>query len=59
MEPIQGEAGIVVPPEGFLAQVRALCDERRVLLILDEIQSGLAEPDAGSPTSTKASVPTV
>src|SRR5882757_6928918 len=41
MEPIQGEAGIVVPPDGFLAEVRALCNERRVLLILDEIQSGL------------------
>ncbi len=42
LEPIQGEAGIVVPPQGFLQAVRQLCDERRVLLILDEIQSGLA-----------------
>jgi ornithine aminotransferase len=41
VEPIQGEAGIVVPPDGFLRKVRALCDERRVLMILDEIQSGL------------------
>src|SRR5262252_2394887 len=41
IEPIQGEAGIVVPPEGFLRAVRKLCDERRVLLILDEVQSGL------------------
>jgi ornithine aminotransferase len=41
LEPIQGEAGIVVPPDGFLRDVRALCNERRVLLILDEIQSGL------------------
>jgi ornithine aminotransferase len=41
LEPIQGEAGIVVPPPGFLAAARKLCDERRVLLILDEIQSGL------------------
>jgi ornithine aminotransferase len=41
IEPIQGEAGIVVPPDGFLRAVRRLCDERRVLLILDEIQSGL------------------
>ncbi len=41
IEPIQGEAGIRVPPPGFLRAVRALCDERRVLLILDEIQSGL------------------
>jgi ornithine aminotransferase len=41
VEPIQGEAGIIVPPPGFFAQVRQICDERRVLLILDEIQSGL------------------
>jgi ornithine aminotransferase len=41
IEPIQGEAGIVVPPAGFLQEVRRLCDERRVLLIVDEIQSGL------------------
>lgn len=41
IEPIQGEAGIRVPPRGFLAAVRQLCDERGVLLILDEIQSGL------------------
>lgn len=41
IEPIQGEAGIIVPPEGFLRAARKLCDERGVLLILDEIQSGL------------------
>ncbi|MET0450116.1 MAG: ornithine--oxo-acid transaminase [Aeromicrobium sp.] len=42
MEPIQGEAGVVVPPSGFFAGVRGLCDEHNVLLIADEIQSGLA-----------------
>jgi ornithine--oxo-acid transaminase len=41
VEPIQGEAGIVVPPPGWLAGVRRLCDARGVLLILDEVQSGL------------------
>jgi ornithine--oxo-acid transaminase len=41
VEPIQGESGIVVPPAGWLAEVRRLCDERHALLILDEIQSGL------------------
>jgi ornithine--oxo-acid transaminase len=41
LEPIQGESGIVVPPPGWLAEVRRICDERRALLILDEIQSGL------------------
>ncbi len=46
LEPIQGEAGIVVPPDGYLAAVRRLCDERGVLLILDEIQSGLGRTGA-------------
>ena len=42
LEPIQGEAGIIVPPEHYLPRVRALCTERNVLMIADEIQSGLA-----------------
>jgi ornithine--oxo-acid transaminase len=41
IEPIQGEAGIVVPPEGYLRDLRAICDRHNVLLILDEVQSGL------------------
>jgi len=41
IEPIQGEAGVVVPPEGYLAQVHELCKEHNVLLICDEIQTGL------------------
>lgn len=41
IEPIQGEAGIKTPPEGFLRDLRALCDKHNVLLILDEVQSGL------------------
>src|SRR5215213_4974503 len=41
VEPIQGEAGIIVPPEGYLQEARALCTERNVLLMADEIQSGL------------------
>uniref|UniRef100_A0A0W0FLW6 Ornithine aminotransferase n=1 Tax=Moniliophthora roreri TaxID=221103 RepID=A0A0W0FLW6_MONRR len=41
VEPIQGEAGIVVPEEGYLAQVHALCKKHNVLLICDEIQTGL------------------
>jgi len=41
VEPIQGEAGVIVPPEGFLRRARALCTEHDVLLILDEIQTGL------------------
>jgi ornithine--oxo-acid transaminase len=42
MEPIQGEAGVVVPPSGFFAGMRKVCDENNVLMIADEIQSGLA-----------------
>ena len=42
VEPIQGEAGVVVPDEGYLAKVAALCKEANVLLIADEIQTGLA-----------------
>src|SRR5664280_2942545 len=41
VEPIQGEAGIVFPPAGFLKEAAAICRENRVLLIADEIQSGL------------------
>ena len=41
VEPIQGEAGIVVPPDGYLRQAAALCREHNVLLMVDEIQSGL------------------
>jgi acetylornithine/LysW-gamma-L-lysine aminotransferase len=41
MEPIQGEGGIIVPPPDYLSQVREICDKNGVLLILDEIQSGL------------------
>ena len=41
LEPIQGESGINVAPEGFLQEVRKLCDEKGILLIFDEIQTGL------------------
>lgn len=40
VEPIQGESGVRVPPEGFLLEVRRVCAERGVLLIVDEIQTG-------------------
>ncbi len=40
LEPIQGEGGLIVPPEGYLQQVQALCRQKDVLLILDEIQTG-------------------
>jgi acetylornithine/LysW-gamma-L-lysine aminotransferase len=41
LEPIQGESGIIVAPEGFLQEVRKICDEKGIVLIFDEIQAGL------------------
>ncbi len=41
IEPIQGEGGYLVPPDGFLAGLRALCDRHGILLIFDEVQSGI------------------
>ena len=41
VEPIQGEAGVIIPPDGYLARVREICSRRNVMLVLDEIQTGL------------------
>ena len=41
VEPIQGEAGVVVPPEGYLRELRRLCDQHGLLLICDEVQTGM------------------
>ncbi|MEK6868735.1 MAG: aminotransferase class III-fold pyridoxal phosphate-dependent enzyme, partial [Nanoarchaeota archaeon] len=40
VEPIQGEAGIIVPPHGYLKQLRKICDKHEILLIVDEVQTG-------------------
>ncbi len=42
LEPIQGESGVIIPPDGFLHDVRTLCNSENVLMLADEIQSGLA-----------------
>ena len=41
LEPVQGEAGVIVPPQGYLSSVKKLCEENNVLFMADEIQSGL------------------
>lgn len=41
LEPIMAEGGVIVPPEGYLGEVRSLCDERGLLMMLDEVQTGL------------------
>ena len=46
IEPIQGEAGVLVPPPGYLAGIRELCTARNVLFIADEVQSGLGRTGA-------------
>ena len=42
LEPIQGEAGVIVPPDGYLAEVRRMCTEKGALMIADEVQTGFA-----------------
>ena len=46
VEPVQGEGGVVEPPEGFLADVRELCTEHGILMIVDEVQTGIARTGA-------------
>ena len=42
VEPVQGEGGIVIPPQGYLSELREICDRHQALLVFDEVQSGMA-----------------
>jgi ornithine--oxo-acid transaminase len=57
LEPIQGEAGIIVPPRGYLAKVRKLTKAKNVLMIADEIQSGLGRTGATLQVNNEKVVP--
>ena len=57
VEPVQGEAGVVVPPPGFLAGVRRLCSAHGALMIADEIQSGLGRTGSTFACSAEGVVP--
>ncbi|MEV6286135.1 ornithine--oxo-acid transaminase [Kribbella sp. NPDC051770] len=59
LEPVQGEAGVIVPPEGYLAAVREACTANNVLMIADEIQSGLGRAGATFASQRAGVVPDV
>ncbi|TKJ16582.1 ornithine--oxo-acid transaminase [Blastococcus sp. CCUG 61487] len=59
LEPVQGEAGVVVPPPGYLAEVRRTCTEADVLFIADEIQSGLGRTGSTFACELESVVPDV
>ena len=58
IEPIQGEGGVIIPPDGYLRAVRDVCTEANVLMIADEIQSGLGAPAIPLPATTRVFAPT-
>jgi 4-aminobutyrate aminotransferase-like enzyme len=57
VEPVQGRGGVIVPPAGFLRALRALCDERELVLILDEIYTGFGRTGATFACEHEAIVP--
>jgi len=59
LEPLQGEGGVVEPPEGFLADVRALCTEHGILMMVDEVQTGVGRTGAMFATRKAGVVPDV
>ncbi len=59
LEPIQGEAGVIIPPAGYLAAVRALCDRHGALLVLDEVQTAFGRTGAMFACQAEGVVPDI
>ena len=59
VEPIQGEGGYVVAPSVFMQELRRICDKHGILLVVDEVQSGIGPPASGSRLSIPALIPTL
>jgi acetylornithine aminotransferase len=59
LEPIQGEGGLVTPPVGYLAEARAICDDAGALLVVDEVQSGIARSGSWFASRGEAVLPDV
>lgn len=59
LEPIQGEGGVLIPPPGFIARIREICTQRRVLMVADEVQSGLARTGRTFACDHEAVVPDI
>ena len=59
IEPIQSAGGIIVPPEGYMEKLRGLCDERSILLIFDEAQTGLGRVGTHFAFEQQAVVPDI
>ncbi|SJZ88751.1 aspartate aminotransferase family protein [Selenihalanaerobacter shriftii] len=59
IEPIQGEGGIVLPPAGYLQGVRSLCDQKNILMIVDEVQTGLGRTGTNFAVEAEGVVPDI
>ena len=59
LEPVQGEGGVLLPPSGYLANARAICDEAGALLLVDEVQSGIGRAGAWLMSVAQGVVPDV
>jgi acetylornithine aminotransferase len=59
LEPVQGEGGVLLPPSGYLADARAICDEAGALLVVDEVQSGIGRAGAWLMSVAQGVVPDV